>query len=55
MKGYKCKKCGGSIVQLTENNYMILVKETCKKENYICVKCLEIYKNVRIEEIAEYK
>ena len=53
LKGYKCKKCGGNIAQLTESNHVIFVKETGKKENYVCFNCWKIYKNVRIEEIAD--
>ena len=55
MKEYKCKKCGGTISQYYEGYMIGAVRETRKKENYLCLNCWEIYKNVRIEEIADMK
>ena len=49
------KKCGGEIIRFyymdgylkNETNYM--------RTNCMCLKCGEIYRDVKIEEMAEYK
>lgn len=53
MKEYKCKKCGGTLVQQYFNLFLGPVKLTGKRENYMCLNCGRIYNDSIIEEIAD--
>ena len=53
MKGYKCKKCGGKIIQFYYVNKSLGNLVSYGEQNYMCLNCGEIYNNVKIEEIAD--
>ena len=51
---WKCNKCGGTIAQYHNIFYLGAIKNTGKRENYMCLNCGEIYKSALLKEIAKW-
>ena len=50
MKEYKCKKCSGKIIQFYYVNKSLGSLVNYGEQNYMCLNCGEIYRDVKIEE-----
>ena len=51
---WRCKKCGGEIIRFYYMDAYFKNKTDYSRTNCMCLKCGEIHRDVRIEEIADW-